>query len=45
MPKHKARKTENQQNKSSILEESKTLKPTKAADYVPSLNEISKEES
>ncbi len=45
MPNHKARKTENQQNKSSILEESKTLKPKKAADYVPSLNEIPKNES
>ncbi|WP_170307991.1 hypothetical protein [Paenibacillus dakarensis] len=45
MPHHKARKTENQQNKSSILEESKTLKPKKANDYVPSLNEISKQES
>lgn len=45
MPNHKARKSENQQNKSSILEESKTLKPKKAADYVPSLNEITKNES
>lgn len=45
MPHHKPRKTENQQNKSSILEESKTLKPHKANDYVPSLNEISKQES
>lgn len=45
MPHHKARKSENQQNKSSILEESKTLKPKKAEDYVPSLNEIPKNES
>ncbi|WP_199794867.1 hypothetical protein [Paenibacillus faecalis] len=45
MPHHKPRKSENQQNKSSIMEESKTLKPKKAEDYVPSLNEISKQES
>ncbi|WP_200901486.1 hypothetical protein [Paenibacillus sp. DMB20] len=45
MPYHKPRKAENQQNKSSILEESKTLKPRKADDYVPSLNEIPKQES
>ncbi|WP_422659762.1 hypothetical protein ACK8P5_04350 [Paenibacillus sp. EC2-1] len=45
MPHHKARKTENQQNKSSILEESQTLKPKKAHDYVPSLNGIPKQES
>lgn len=45
MPYHKPRKTENQQNKSSFIEESKTLKPKKAEDYVPSLNEIPKNES
>ncbi|SMF90585.1 hypothetical protein SAMN05661091_5127 [Paenibacillus uliginis N3/975] len=45
MPHHKPRKIENQQNKSSIMEESKTLKPKKANDYVPSLNGISKQES
>lgn len=45
MPHHKPRKTENQQNKSSILEESMTLKPRKAKDVVPSLNQIPKRES
>ncbi|NMO97409.1 hypothetical protein [Paenibacillus lemnae] len=45
MPFHKPRKSENQQNKSSILEESKTLKPQKAQHVVPSLNEIPKQES
>lgn len=45
MPHHKPLKTKNQQNKSSILEESKTLRPKKAAEYPPSLNEIPKQES
>ncbi|MDQ0091483.1 hypothetical protein J2T12_004920 [Paenibacillus anaericanus] len=45
MPHHKARKTENQQNKSSILEETIEVKPKKQADLPPSLNQISKNES
>lgn len=45
MPHHKARKTENQQNKSSILEKSREPKPKKQAEYPPSLNGISKNES
>lgn len=45
MPHNKAKKTENRQNKSSILEETIELKPNKQANYPPSLNEIPKQES
>ncbi|GIP52872.1 MULTISPECIES: hypothetical protein [Paenibacillus] len=45
MPHNKAEKTQNRQNKSSILEESISLKPKKQAEYPPSLNEIPKQES
>ncbi|MBA9088138.1 hypothetical protein FHR92_004634 [Fontibacillus solani] len=45
MPYHKSRKTENQQNKSSILEKTIEAKPKKQADCPPSLNGISKNES
>jgi len=45
MPHHKARKTENQQNKSSILEESIAPKPKKQWERPASLNEIPKQES
>ncbi|WP_211748131.1 hypothetical protein [Paenibacillus sp. Marseille-Q4541] len=45
MPHNKPQKIKNQQNKSSILEESKTLRPAKAAEYPPSLNGIPKQES
>lgn len=45
MPHHKARKTENRQNKSSILEQTDAAKPKKQADYPPNLNEITKNET
>ncbi|MGG3455205.1 hypothetical protein [Paenibacillus rhizolycopersici] len=45
MPHHKARKTENQQNKSRLMEPTVAAKPKKQADYPPSLNEISKNET
>lgn len=45
MPHNKAEKTQNRQNKSSIMEESIPLKPKKQAEYPPSLNEIPKQES
>ncbi|MCT2195281.1 hypothetical protein U9M73_21620 [Paenibacillus phoenicis] len=45
MPHHKARKTENQQNKSSLMEPSIAAKPKKQAEYAPNLNGISKNES
>ncbi|MBO2945692.1 hypothetical protein JJQ72_17070 [Paenibacillus sp. F411] len=45
MPIHKPRKIKNQQNHSSILEESQTVKPQKAAHTPPSLNGIPKQES
>jgi hypothetical protein len=45
MPYNKAEKKENQQNKSSILEESITLNSKKASQLPPNLNGISKNES
>jgi hypothetical protein len=45
VPHHKARKTENQQNKSSIMEPSIAAKPKKQAEVAPNLNGISKNES
>ncbi|WP_334074959.1 MULTISPECIES: hypothetical protein [Paenibacillus] len=45
MPHNKAEKTQNRQNKSSIMEEHIALKPKKQAEYPPNLNEIPKRES
>lgn len=45
MPYHKPLKIKNQQNKSSVLEESRTIRPAKAAHTPPSLNGIPKQES
>ncbi|GJM69476.1 hypothetical protein HMSSN036_16920 [Paenibacillus macerans] len=45
VPHHKARDTENRQNKSSILEKTVAAKPKKQADYPPNLNEIAKNET
>ncbi|MEF2967824.1 hypothetical protein V3851_18500 [Paenibacillus sp. M1] len=45
MPHNKAEKTQNRQNKSSILEETVPLKPNKQREFPPSLNEIPKQES
>jgi hypothetical protein len=44
MPHNKADKKENQQNKSSILEETTTINAKKASEYPPNLNEIAKNE-
>ncbi|MDP1510146.1 hypothetical protein L8C07_19390 [Paenibacillus sp. CMAA1739] len=45
MPKHKPLKINNQQNKSSILEEEIAAHPEKQAKYPPSLNGIPKQHS
>lgn len=45
MPKHKPLKINNQQNKSSILEEETAAHPEKQAKYPPSLNGIPKQQS
>lgn len=42
MPKNKSEKINNQQNMSSTLEPAVTLKPNKAEEYPPSLNNIDK---
>jgi len=44
MPNNRADKKDNQQNKSSLTEESQTLKPQKAQQFPPSLNNIGKNE-
>ncbi|MDO7907525.1 hypothetical protein Q5741_14040 [Paenibacillus sp. JX-17] len=45
MPNRKPLKINAQQNKSSIMEESISVRPQKAAKYPPSLNQIPKNES
>ncbi|WP_199909969.1 hypothetical protein [Paenibacillus sp. CAA11] len=45
MPYHKPRKLNNQQNKSSVMEETQALRPKKQAESPPNLNEIPKQES
>ncbi|MBP1937704.1 hypothetical protein [Paenibacillus sediminis] len=45
MPHNKSLKIRDQQNKSSILEENRTIRSKKATKYPPSLNGIPKDQS